>query len=103
MTQHLADKSDDEAVALAGLEVQVSSASALARNANGKVLLDDALRSHGQVLPKTAGELRNAIRWLTAALPPPPAQGNYSHLLATTWAPGFVGCRQACSGRAEQR
>lgn len=90
LTQHLADKSDDEAVALAGLEVQVSSASALARNANGKVLLDDALRSHGQVLPKTAGELRNAIRWLTAALPPPPAQGNYSHLLATTWAPGLL-------------
>lgn len=88
LKQHLAGKPDDEPVALDGLEVQVSSTSTLARNVNGKVALDAALQSHGQPLPKTVGELRNAIRWLTAALPPPPAQGNYSHLLAYTWAPG---------------
>ncbi|WP_460164764.1 hypothetical protein [Pseudomonas sp. S1_G07] len=88
LTERIADKPDDEAVALADMPVQVSSTSTLTTDSAGKARLEDILQAHGRPLPTTVGELRNLVRWLMAALPPPPPQGNYTHLLASTWAPG---------------
>lgn len=88
LTQHLTDKPDEHAVELAGLAVPVSSSSGLTRNEAGKVGISDALQAYELSLPKTVGELRNAVRWLTTVLPPPAPLGNYSGLSGHTWAPG---------------
>lgn len=88
LSQHIADKPDDETVTLAELQVPVSSTSVLARSEAGTVALGDALQCFGLPLPKTVGEVRNAVRWLTTALPPPAPPGNYSGQLGRTWVPG---------------
>lgn len=88
LTQHIAGKPDEQAVELAELAVPVSGSSGLTRNEAGKVGISDVLQAYGLSLPKTVGELRNAVRWLTTALPPPAPLGNYSGLLGHTWAPG---------------
>lgn len=90
LTQHITDKPDEQTVELAELAVPVSSTSGLTRNEAGKVGISDALQAYGLSLPKTVGELRNAVRWLTTALPPPAPLGNYSGLLGHTWAPGHL-------------
>ncbi|WDU65142.1 hypothetical protein LRS56_12210 [Pseudomonas poae] len=90
LTPLIAQKPDEEAVSLSDLQVQVSSTSALVGSEGGTVSIEDALQSHGLALPKTVGELRNAVRWLTASLPPPPPHGNYSGLLADNWSPGVL-------------
>ncbi|MEO8492146.1 hypothetical protein [Pseudomonas sp.] len=84
----LGDKPDDEAITLAGIQAQIGSTSPLASNAATTAPIDAVLQAHGQALPKTAGELRNAIRWLNASLPPAPALGNYAQLISSPWAPG---------------
>ncbi len=91
LTALIAGQDDDKTVSLAGLDVEVSSRSTLARNDSGKVFIGDVLHDWGVPLPKTVGELRNTVRWLTTALPPPVPNGNYtSHLLSKKWAPGSL-------------
>lgn len=88
MTQYIAGLPDDRTVSLGKLDVHVSSTSALPRNAAGLVPISEVLKSYGRTVPTTAGEMRNAVRWLSTSLPPPPPLGNYSQLFARTWAPG---------------
>lgn len=90
LTPLLADKADQEAVSLAGLEIKVSSRSKLALKGFTTVTVADALRHHGMPLPTTVGELRNIIRWLDTQLEPPSPWGSYSGLLTDKWAPGFM-------------
>ncbi|MGR3885395.1 hypothetical protein [Pseudomonas sp. 1152_12] len=91
LTHLIADKADDEEVSLADLKVQLSSTSALVRDATGNAPIGDVLQTYGLPLPKTAGELRNAVCWLKAALPSPPLYGNYtSDLLSKKWSPGSM-------------
>ncbi len=84
----LGDKPDDEAITLAGIQAQIGSSSPLASKAATTAPINAVLQAHGLALPKTAGELRNAIRWLNASLPPAPALGNYAQLISSPWAPG---------------
>lgn len=90
LTERAANTPDDQLLTLEGVDVQVSSTSTLALNSNGKAPISDVLRAHDLPLPKTAGELRNIVRWLTASLPPPPPQGNYSDLLSHMSVPGTL-------------
>lgn len=90
LTARVADKPDSDPLSLGDLHVPVGSTSVLTRNSAGEVPIGDALKAHGLELPKTVGELRNTLRWLTAALPPPPPYGNYSGGLVRTWSPGAL-------------
>ncbi|MFL1503099.1 hypothetical protein ACI77N_18260 [Pseudomonas sp. S191] len=90
LTTLIADKPDGEAVALRGIKVPINSASAQARIGATEVQIEDLLRAHGMAPPKTVGALRNIVQWLTATLAPPPPQGNYSQLLSSDWAPGYL-------------
>lgn len=89
LTHLIADKEDDDEVSLADLRVQLSSTSTLVRDRTGKAAIVDVLQNYGMAVPQTAGELRNAVRWLKTALPSPPLHGNYtSNLLSKKWSPG---------------
>ncbi|MBK3473512.1 hypothetical protein JJD61_22685 [Pseudomonas carnis] len=84
------NRPDDEEVSLADAQTPISATSVLARDGADKAAVRDVLISHGFLVPKTAKEVRNVIRWLQAAVAPAPALGNYAQLLARPWAPGML-------------
>lgn len=86
----LAAKPDDEAINLAGVLAQISSTSPLAKPGSTTAPISDVLHALELPLPKTAGELRNVLRWLNVSLPPAPALGNYAQLISNPWVPGTL-------------
>lgn len=86
----LGDKPDDEWVSLTQVQAQISSTSPLAKTGATAAPISEVLQSHDLPVPKTAGELRNAIRWLNVSLPPAPALGNYASLISRPWVPGSL-------------
>lgn len=83
-------KKDDEPITLTNVQVPTHSASTLTRVAGNTASASEVLESHGLPVPKTIGELRNVMRWLDSALPPAPARGDYTGLLAKAWGPGLL-------------
>ena len=89
LTSLLANKGDDEAVSLTGVQVRATGAPMPAGNDAKTVPVVEALQAFGFPEPRTVKQVRNVARWL-APLEPAAPWGNYSGLLVNKWLPGYM-------------